>query len=722
MLSLSFVYAETSDIDFSPIASSTPIKLDTNHITVPKPITDLEELNRLFYDPTKDNTNSSKSIEQQELKHDIFTPLIEENNSDNSIEEEIKPLATQIDLNQKTETEEIVEDITEEKHEIEEPKKEDDVYYNEISYEGLIISNIEYQGLETISKEFVDSIIKTQINTPYNEDKLQQELQTIYDTGYFSEDISIDQELLYDGTLKLTFLLKENKTINNVIFEGVNVCTKDELKPFVKNLKGKPQNIRLINESIAEIDKYYNEKGYLLGKVAAVDDDEYGNLIFIIHEGIIKNIKIKGNTKTKDFVINRNIVTKVGDVYNEECINEDLQRIFATQIFEEISKSIEEVGENSGEYDISIIVKESKNTNGINIGAGIDSGIGVFGEVGIYDNNFRGRAQRVSLNGLIGSGILLNDSSIKNRINYQAELNFFEPYLFNADNSLASKLYIRELGSYQIPLAIERRIGVNAQLQHKFKNYEHLRGTFDAGVEHINLKEGDGDKISSLYAERGLNFSNRAKQLQGGFFVNLSPGLVYKDVDSDINPRVGTIGEIHVNESLAIGSMKKSSTRLAGSVTKILPVANKSAVYLTAKAGTKLTGSEMPEIFAYRLGGPYNIRGFRNSGVGSGESFLMGSAELATPVFGLDRLKYEILQTMRMHFFMDAGKMYRKTITSELYDRPMGAISIGLGLTIHIPKLGPLTIDYGLPITHVGKYNSQRGYFTFGSSYFGDNW
>ena len=71
---------------------------------------------------------------------------------------------------------------------------------------------------------------------------------------------------------------------------------------------------------------------------------------------------------------------------------------------------------------------------------------GVFGSLGIADNNFRGRNQRVSLNGIVGSGVILNDASIQRRMNMQFELSFFEPHFLNADTSLMSKLFFRDFG------------------------------------------------------------------------------------------------------------------------------------------------------------------------------------------------------------------------------------------------------------------------------------
>ena len=69
-------------------------------------------------------------------------------------------------------------------------------------------------------------------------------------------------------------------------------------------------------------------------------------------------------------------------------------------------------------------------------------------------------------------------------MNYQLELSFFEPYFLNADNSLTSKLYYRDLGSWQVPLAIERRFGVNAAVEHKVRGYNNP-------VSYTHLQEED---------------------------------------------------------------------------------------------------------------------------------------------------------------------------------------------------------------------------------------
>ena len=85
-------------------------------------------------------------------------------------------------------------------------------------------------------------------------------------------------------------------------------------------------------------------------------------------------------------------------------------------------------------------------------------------------------------------------------------------------------------------------------------------------------------------------------------------------------------------------------------VKQYIPVGKKSSLSFTAKAEGKSTVITCPEVMAYRLGGPYTIRGFKMSGVGTGDAFIMGSAEFATPIPFLDRTRINFLNNLRFTY------------------------------------------------------------------------
>lgn len=583
---------------------------------------------------------------------------------------------------------------------------------NSIDKDKRVLKNIEIYGNNVIDTSVILDKMKMQSGDVYTRNAVQADLKAIYGLGFFSEKMKAIPVNNSDGTVTLKIMLEENAPVTDFTIEGNTVVSTDEVLSYLMPMKGKPQNIAEINEAIAKIQECYSSKGYILARIDSVSDDPDGTINISIKEGLIDKIMIAGNEKTKDYVIERNILTEPGMVYNENLLKQDLVRLYATQAFKDVTREIEPT-ENPDIYNITINVEEQR-TASISVGGGIDSVTGVFGSVGIADNNFLGRAERISLNGIAGTGVILNDSSIKRRMNLQAELSYFKPYFYNADTSLMSKIFYRDFGSYQVPLAIERRVGAESTIAHRMKSNPHLTSTFTLGIENIDVSEGDKGKITTMYSRYNIPISERAKQLEGGLFLSLSPALLYDTRDNATVTRKGTMASLRFDEEVGVIDFDKTHGKLTGMVKQYIPVGKKSSLSFTAKGGGKIHGDNMPEVMAYRLGGPYTVRGFKMSGVGTGDAFIMGSAEFATPIPFLDRTRINFLNNLRFTVWADAGKIFNPSITDKIYDRPLYAVSAGVGLKLYIPGMGPLSIDYGIPLTNPGDNGNKNGYFTFG--------
>ena len=578
--------------------------------------------------------------------------------------------------------------------------------------ETRTLKEIEIVGNNVIETSQILDNIPIKAGDPYTRDSVQTSLKAIYQMGYFTEQMKAVPVDNADGTVTLKIIVKENAPVTDFTIEGNTVVSTDEILTYLMPMKGKPQNIGEINEAIAHIQDCYSSKGYILARIESVSDDPDGTVNINIKEGIINRIMIAGNEKTKDYVIERNVLTEPGTVYNDNILRADLVRLYATQAFKDVTREIEPT-DDPDLYDITINVEEQR-TATVSVGGGIDSVTGLFGSVGIADNNFLGRGERVSLNGIAGTGVILNDSSIQRRMNLQVELSYFKPYFFNSDTSLMNKIFFRDFGSYQIPLAIERRIGAEATVAHRMKFNKNVTSTFSVGLEHINVSEGDKKKITNMFNRYDIPISHRAKQLEGGLFLSLSPGLMYDTRDSSVVTRKGTMASIRFDEEIGIDGFDKTHGKLTGMVKQYIPIAKKSSLSFTAKGGGKIHGDNMPEVMAYRLGGPYTIRGFKMSGVGTGDAFIMGSAEFATPIPFLDRTRIQFLHNLRFTVWADAGKIFNQSLTDKIYDRPGYAVAAGVGLKLYIPGMGPLSIDYGIPLTNPGSNGNKNGYFTFG--------
>lgn len=578
--------------------------------------------------------------------------------------------------------------------------------------ENKTIKNIEFYGLNSIPPQELLGKMQMKQGSEYTRSKMQSDLKTIYETGYFTEKMKAIPSVNGDGTVSIKIVVEENIPVKDFTIEGNTVIPTEDILATFNGMKGKPQNISLINQAIAQIQDLYSSKGYILARVDSVTDDPDGTINVSIKEGIIDKIMIEGNEKTKDYIVARNILTEPGMIYNENLIKEDLVRLYATQAFKDVTREIEPSEDVPDAYDITIKIQEQR-TASISVGGGLDTVTGLFGSMGISENNFRGRCERLSLTGLVGTGVILNDSSVKDHMNIQAELSYFKPYFYNADTSLNTRLFFRDFGSYQVPLAVERRYGGEVTVAHKLKINRHANATFSVGAENISVKEGDFSGISALYNRYNIPISERAKQLEGGLFLSLSPALLYDTRDSATVTRHGTMASLRFDENLGLNGFDKTNGKLTGMIKQYIPVAKKSSLSFTVKGGGAIHG-DIPEVMAYRLGGPYTVRGFKMSGVGTGNAFIMGSAEFATPIPFLDRTRIAFLNNLRFTVWADAGKVFDGTISNKLYDRPEYAVSAGIGLKVFIPGMGPLSVDYGIPLTNPGNNGSKNGYFTFG--------
>ncbi len=574
------------------------------------------------------------------------------------------------------------------------------------------ITKIEFEGNHLVDDADIIKVMDIRTGDIYTKESVQQNLKNIYKTGYFSEKMKAIPIPTSPEALTLRIYLEENIPVTGFAISGNTVVSTGEILNVLNKLEGQPQNLKTLGNAITEVEDLYASKGYVLARVSDAVDDPDGCININLEEGIINSIAFEGNKKTKDFVIERNILSTPGSVYNENTIKDDLMRLYSTQAFKDVNRSIEKSADNPGAYDVTIVLEEQR-TGTISLGGGLDTATGLFGQAGFVENNFLGNGQRVGINFMAGTGVIMSDSSTIDHANLQAEVSFFEPRLKGTDNSLLVKAFGRDFGSYQVPLAIEKRYGADVVLSRPFKTYKHLLGSIKLGGEYVKVKEGDYNQIARLYKQHHIPISQRSEQLQGGTYISVGPSLVYDTRDNELNPRNGVLATLRFSENINITDFDYTHGTLSAGIKRYFPVMKKSSFSLLARAAGNIHG-DMPEVMAYSLGGPYTVRGYRMSTIGTGEGFMLGSAELTTPFFFLDRIeKAKFLDNIKLSLFIDAGQLFNGSITNKLYNRPEYGIAGGVGVKLFIPGVGPLSIDYGIPFTNVGRGN-RRGAFSFG--------
>lgn len=578
--------------------------------------------------------------------------------------------------------------------------------------DAITIKDIEITGNHLVKAEDILKNLSLKKGSTFDKTAIKDDLKSIYEMGYFTEKIKAVPQTSPSG-IKLKIQVEENVPVTGVAISGNTVVPTNELNAVFKDQLGLPQNTNDLNKAIQQVEDLYSQKGYILARVKDISDDPDGVINLRINEGLIDKVKVSGNNRTRDFVIRRNILASPGQVYNDESVSNDLQRLMASRAFSDVQRVVTPSESNPDKFDLTIEVKEKK-TGSISLGGGVDTSSGLFGSVGYVDSNLMGRGQELSLNSIIGSGVVLRDSDMVRRPSFQFEAKFLEPRLKQSLTSLEVSAFGRNFASYQVPLAIERRFGGNIEFARPIKKIPGLAVSMNMGTEYVKAKEGDYDKIAAVYQSKGIDIARRAEQLQSGTYLSLGPSFYYDTRNRLVNTTNGWYIVGGVSENLAISGDAGTYTKGEIGIRRYYPVGDKSTFTIGIKGGSKLVG-EMPEFAAFRLGGSSTVRGFREGDAGNGRGYMLGTAEFRTPIPMMDKYtKINFFRDMRLATFVDAGTLFRETITNTLYDRPGYGISAGAGLRVNVPMLGSVKIDYAYPLTFVGAGHKKKARFTFG--------
>lgn len=576
---------------------------------------------------------------------------------------------------------------------------------------AVYIKEIKISGNSLVKTEEILNAISTKEGMIYDKELIKVNLREIYNMGYFSDKLKAVPTIVEDGVI-LHIQVEENIPIVGFVVKGNEVVTTKEIQNILNSQVGMPQNIVTINKAINDIEAYYAEKGYILARVMNIYDEPDGMVFVEINEGYIDEIKYSGNTKTKDYVIANNISVETNSVYNDNIMQRDIMRLYNTQAFGNVKRSLAPSENNPTKYCLTIEVEE-KRTGSISVGGGLDLTTGLFGTLAYSDKNFLGRGQQTSLSFSTGTGAMMGGDDVLDKADFQAEARFIEPRLLGSITSMEISAFGNSWASFQIPLAMEKRFGGNIEFARPLKKYPHMTAGLGIGLEYDKIEEGDKHQARRLFEAANQDFSQRAEQLTSGLFLSASPTLIFDTRDNAIMPRSGVFAMGKLKGAIDVTDADSKYLTLTGSAKKYFPIAKKSSLVATARAGGKLAG-DMPEFASYRLGGARSVRGFKEGHVGRGYGYVSGSVEYRTPIPFIDRItSNQLVNNTRIAAFVDAGQIFSSSVTQKLYGWPGYAISAGLGMRFFIPGLGPLSIDYGIPLTNVGDNNSKSGQFTF---------
>ncbi len=116
-----------------------------------------------------------------------------------------------------------------------------------VSKENKTIKNIEFYGLNSVPQSEITDKMQMKAGEEYTREKMQADLKTIYETGYFTEKMKAIPTTNPDGTVSVKIVVEENIPVKDFTIEGNSVIPTEDILATLTGMKGKPQNITQLN-------------------------------------------------------------------------------------------------------------------------------------------------------------------------------------------------------------------------------------------------------------------------------------------------------------------------------------------------------------------------------------------------------------------------------------------------------------------------------------------
>ncbi|MFL6835732.1 MAG: outer membrane protein assembly factor BamA [Bradyrhizobium sp.] len=676
---------------------------------------------------------------------------------------------------------------------IEQPNNRVDLIFTITEGVKTGVKSIEFIGNNSYSSYRLRDVIKTRESNllsflggadVYDPDRVEADRDLIrrFYLKHGFADVQVVAALTeYDPERKgflVTFKIEEGQQyrVASVNFQS-SIATLDanSLRSFSRVSVGSLYNAEALEKSVEEMQIEASRRGYAFAIVRPRGDRNFENhtvsIVFAVDEGprtYVERINIRGNTRTRDYVIRREFDLSEGDAYNRALVDRAERRLKNLDFFKSV-KIVAEPGSSSDRV-ILIVDLEEKSTGDFSVSGGYSTTDGALAEVSISERNFLGR------------GLFAKAAVTYGQYARGASLSFVEPYLLDYRVALGLDMFYREqLANRYISygtktLGFSPRLGFSLRedlaLQLRYSIYQQeisLPPTL-ANCNNIQfLPDGSPNPLfnpSPAFAQlTGLSLASTnglgcyldgeaslpiRRELAGGKALTSALGysLNYNTLDNNKNPTDGLL--IDFKQDFAGVGGDVSYIKTAIDAKYYTPLVADIVGLIHAQGGIlNQLGSDQLRMLDHFQMGPNLVRGFAPNGIGprdinpfgtgdalGGTKYWGVSAELQMPFWFLPK---EV--GLKGSIYADAGGLFDYkgptswaqtgevnvpgctpptqspntnpgTCLGLQYDSGnVVRTSVGVGL-IWASPFGPLRFDYAVPITK-GRFDRVQE-FKFG--------
>jgi len=495
--------------------------------------------------------------------------------------------------------------------------------------------------------------------------------------------------------------------VATVRVEGNEVFADDEIVDLLKLKEGDVFNRSQVGLDGWALSTFYSDAGYIYRAVhpeVTLDEErKLAHIVHLIREGdliYLGQIEIANNIKTKDEVIRRELTMYPGERFDANKIRRSTQRMNNLGFFDKETPFEPSTRPSAieGAEDFIINVNEIE-TGAFYFGAGFSSEEEILGSVSLdlwnFDitnpPKFTGGGQRLALT--LQSGTLHERYS----------LSFTDPYflgypvLFGADVFMDKREWVHN-NDFS-----EERVGTGVRFGKRLSEYV----SSSLGLRYEDIEIGDvGDDVSDeIRQEEGARST-----------VSLIWAIERNSLDNRFDPTIGTVLGASVEVAGGGFAADTDFVKLRQNYSQYFPLTENEkwifSIHESSGYVSQYGRSDRVPIFErFFVGGSSSVRGYDERDVGPKSDDIYrdpigGNVRLVTNL----ELSYEITDILKAYVFQDSGTAWRDI---DDMDGSELRFSVGAGLGITTP-MGPLRVDYGIPLNADEDQGSGRFHFRVG--------
>jgi outer membrane protein insertion porin family len=543
---------------------------------------------------------------------------------------------------------------------------------------------IRINGNENIPKHSILAVVESAgilLGMDVTNDLVETGLRAIRGMGWFAQVVPTTTR--NEEGVVLIYTVVEYAKVEKIDITGNRSIATDQILAVMSTKSGGVFNRDVLGEDLNRIEELYTKHDYsaVIAKEPTLDKD--GVLHIVIAERTIEEIRVEGNTKTKTYVILREMETKPGDTFDMGRIAKDLERLANLGFFEPpVSRRIE-IGSDLDKVILTVIVTD-KRTGQFIVGMAYSSTTKWLGRLEASESNLGGRGR--------GADLLYERGGYGNKSSF--ELGWQEPWIDRKRTSLGLSVFNKVLYRFASTTLLgseesetrydERRKGGSVTVGRPRGDYDRYAVTLRR--ENVLTEQIEGyDEPPDYIKQDGTIFSTTLRYTRDtrDYYADPSRGVRYA---SWIELGFGDVREVgnttfrkynvDLRRYLTLGKKRKS-------LEERVPV-------LALRLEVGIGSGTMPFFEQYFLGGAESLRGYLEDRFW-GHSMALLNIEYRHPFS-------KALEGVLFADFGDAWGSPQASYSGVRYEQDDEFkihAGYGIGIRFQTP-IGPIRIDYGI--------------------------